>query len=112
MYDPFYMPLTEEVIAILRQAQFLFMLDLAKGFHQVPMAGGSKDLTTLSFKFGKYRYLRMPFGLKNAPSTFEVMMQRCLFHLRLFHYLTWMMLSFSLRPGLIVFLIFLKCCPA
>ena len=70
VYDTFYMPSTEEVIARLGQAQFLSKLDLTKGFHQVPMADNSKDLTTFSCKFGKYRYLRMSFGLKNAPSTF------------------------------------------
>ena len=84
VYDPFYMPLTEEVIARLGQAQFLSKLDLAKGFHQVPMADDSKDFTTLSCKFGKCRYLRMPFGLRNVPSTSQVMMQRCLLHLEAF----------------------------
>ena len=75
------MPLTEEVIARLGQVQFLSKLDLAKGFHQVPMADNSKDLTTFSCKFGKYRYIRMPFDLKNSPSTFQVMIQNCLLHL-------------------------------
>ena len=44
VYDHFYMPLTEEVIARLRQAQFLSKLDLAKGFLQVPMADDSRIL--------------------------------------------------------------------
>ena len=84
VYDPFYMPSTEEVIARLGQAQFLSKLDLAKGFHQVPMADNSKDFTIFSCKFRKYRYLRMPFGLRNAPSTFQVMLQRCLLNLEAF----------------------------
>ena len=50
MYDPFYMALTEEVIARLCQVQFLSKLDLAKGFHQVPMADNFKGLTTFSCK--------------------------------------------------------------
>ena len=38
------MPLIEEVIARLGgQAQFLFKLDLAKGFHKVPMVDDSKE---------------------------------------------------------------------
>lgn len=36
--EPFYMPSTEEVIARLGSASFLSKVDLAKGFHQVPMA--------------------------------------------------------------------------
>ena len=76
--------LTEEVIARLGQAHFLSKLNLVKGFHQVPMAGNSKDLTTFSSKFGKYRYLTMPFDLKNVPSTFQVMMQHYLLHFEAF----------------------------
>ena len=76
--------LKEEVIARLGKAQFLSKLDIFKGFHQVPMADNSKDLTTFSSKFGKYRFLTMPFGLKNVPSTFQVMMQHCLLHLEAF----------------------------
>ena len=84
MYDTFYVPSTEEVIARLGQVQFLSKLDLAKGFHQVPMAYNSQALTALSCKFGEYRYIRMPFGLKNIPSIFQVMMQHCLLHLEAF----------------------------
>ncbi len=84
IYNPFYMPSTEEVISSLGQANLLSKMDLAKGFHQVPMATDSKDKTTFSCKFGKFRYLRMPFGLRNAPSTFQIMMQRCLKDLELF----------------------------
>ena len=84
VYDIFCMPSTEKVIARLGQAQFLSKLDLAKGFHQVPMADDSKDITTYSCKLGKCIYLGMPFGLRNAPSTFQVMMQRCLLHLEAF----------------------------
>ena len=76
--------LTEEVFARLCQVQFQSKLDLVKGFHQVPMSDNSKDLTTFSCKFGKYRYLRMPFGQKNVPNTFQVMMQHCLLHLEAF----------------------------
>ncbi len=84
IYNPFYMLSTEEVISSLGQANFLSNMDLARGFHQVPTAIGSKDKTTFSCKFGKFRYLRMPFGLRNAPSTFQIMMQRCLKDLKLF----------------------------
>ena len=44
VYDHFYMPSTEEMIARLGQAKFLSKLDLAKGFHQVPMTDDSRIL--------------------------------------------------------------------
>ncbi len=84
IYNPFYTPSTEEVVSSLGQANCLSKMDLAKGFHKVPVATDSKDKTTFSCKFGKFRYLRMPFGLHNAPSTFQIMMQRCLKDLELF----------------------------
>ncbi len=82
--EPFYMPICEEVIARLGPAKFLTKLDLAKGFHQIPMAPESRHLTAFSCKFGKYEYLRMPFGLKNAPATFQLVMQKCLIDLESF----------------------------
>ncbi len=79
---PFYMPSTEEIISSLGNAKVMSKLDLAKGFHQVPVEEASRDLTTFSCKFGKFRYRRMPFGLRNAPSVFQLLMQRCLQEVR------------------------------
>ncbi len=81
---PFHMPSTEEIISSLGNAKVMSKLDLTKGFHQVPVEEDSRDLTTFSCKFGKFRYRRMPFGLRNAPSVFQLLMQRCLQNLERF----------------------------
>ncbi len=72
--EPLYMPSTEEILARLGAAHYLSKLDLAKGFHQIPMAEESSKYTAFACKFGKFEYLKMPFGLKNAPATFQLLM--------------------------------------
>ena len=68
---PYYIPLVEELIDKISEAKCLSKLDLAKGFYQVPTAGDSRMKTAFLTLFGKYEFTRMPFGLSNAPFTFQ-----------------------------------------
>ncbi len=72
------MPTIEEVIAKLGGAQYFSKKDLTKGFHQIPIEKESMDKTTFITPFGKFRYLRLPFGLKNVPAHSQSMMSQCL----------------------------------
>jgi len=49
-------------------------LDLAKGFHQLPMHPDSQKLTAFSTPSGHWEFTRMPFGLRNAPLSFARLM--------------------------------------
>ncbi|KAL7648346.1 UNVERIFIED_CONTAM: hypothetical protein RMT77_000252 [Armadillidium vulgare] len=46
-------------------------IDLIKGYYQVAMDPNSIEKTAFSTPFGQYEYLKMPFGVKNGPATFQ-----------------------------------------
>ncbi|XP_064479216.1 uncharacterized protein LOC135392436 [Ornithodoros turicata] len=56
-------------LAALTGAKFFSVMDLASGFHQIPMCDQDIEKTAFITPWGLYEYLRMPFGLKGAPFT-------------------------------------------
>ncbi len=64
-----YIPTLDDVLEKAGNATVLSKLDLAKGYYQVQMDDNSRDLTTFISPWGKFRFNRMPFGLRNAPAT-------------------------------------------
>ena len=76
--DPYPIPRVDELIDRLGQAQYITALDLTKGYWQVPVAKESQAKTAFITPFGKYEFLTMPFGLVDAPSTFQRLMDRVL----------------------------------
>ncbi|OIR56975.1 MAG: uncharacterized protein A8A55_2274, partial [Amphiamblys sp. WSBS2006] len=64
-------PIITEVLEQLQGACLFSVLDLTKGFWQIPMEAGSREKTVFCTKKGKFAWNYMPFGLKNAPVIFQ-----------------------------------------
>jgi Reverse transcriptase (RNA-dependent DNA polymerase) len=72
----------------LHGCRYFSVIDLVKGYHQIPMVAADIAKTALVTPFGMFEYLYMPFGLKNAAQTFQRLMDKIFRHLPfLFTYL-------------------------
>lgn len=59
-------------------AKFATKLDLLKGYWQVPLIARAKEISSFITPWGLFSYSVMPFGLQNAPATFQCLMNRVL----------------------------------
>ncbi len=76
--EPYYIPGLEEMLEKVGSGRVLSKVDLAKGFHQVEVELKDREKTSFVCPFGKYQYRQMPFGLCNAPSIFQRLMDEVL----------------------------------
>ena len=85
--DSYPLPRIQEALESLVGTGHFSCLDLKLGFWQIKMEEASKQYTT--FTVGNLGFLEcnhMPFGLCNAPATFQRLMQNCLSKLNLIYY--------------------------
>ena len=82
--DSYLIPRGPETMESLVGARYFSTMDLKSGFWQVKMSEESRQYTAFTMgSMGVYEFLRMPYGLCNAPATFQHLMQNCLRELNL-----------------------------
>ena len=66
----------EQIFSTLNGSKYFTKIDLAKGYWQVPLDEESKQYTAFQTDVGLYQFKVLPFGLVNAPATFNRMMRQ------------------------------------
>ena len=68
------MPKVEEIFSKLNVATYFTALDLQAGYHHISLDKPSIPKTAFNSSFGKYKYVKVPFGLAQAPAYFQELM--------------------------------------
>ena len=77
--DAYALPRIEELLDNLGGNKFYSVMDMKSGYHQVGIEEDQKEYTAFTAgPLGLYEYNCLPFGLSNAPATYQRLMEECL----------------------------------
>ena len=79
--DSFPIPNLVDMLFSLQGMKFFTTIDLVKGYYQVEMEQNSIEKTAFTTPLSHWEFLRMPFGVKNGPATFQRGMRFALAHI-------------------------------
>ena len=74
--DSFPIPRIADCIDQIGNAKFVSTFDMLKGYWQVPLTPRAREISAFVTPSGLYQYKVMPFGMKNAPATFQRMVNK------------------------------------
>jgi transposase InsO family protein len=80
--DVYPLPRIDDTLDCLKGAKYFSSIDLYSGYWQVQVDEADREKTAFITSEGLYEFKVMPFGLCNAPATFERMMDNLLRHLK------------------------------
>ncbi|UYV79499.1 K02A2.6-like [Cordylochernes scorpioides] len=70
------LPAPENILAEIPKAKFYSVLDAKSAFWQLPLSENKSKYLVMSTPFGRYRFLRLPFGISSAPEIFQKIMHK------------------------------------
>jgi len=71
---PFPLPKIKDLLQTLANFQYATAIDLSMGYYNIPLDKKAQEVCTFLMPWGKYRWKRLPMGLKTAPDIFQRIM--------------------------------------
>ncbi|KAM4067807.1 reverse transcriptase (RNA-dependent DNA polymerase) [Hirsutella rhossiliensis] len=71
LFNRYPLPLIQETLSQLSQAKYFTKLDVVAAFNRIRIKEGQEWMTAFNTRYGLFESMVMPFGLSNAPATFQ-----------------------------------------